>query len=136
MPLTEADGLIWPENKWSSLNLERSKSTFDSLAWLTERLSLPPALHEWNFPKEPGQAVCAAGCQCCAPSQPQMRWLNVKGKVMAREDPQEAAEYECRIKVRYQISWNLSFNHAIRTGNLTGAMCSASRRAHRHLWSA
>eukprot|EP00873_Tetraselmis_striata_P026775 jgi/Tetstr1/447039/TSEL_034496.t1 len=100
VPLTEADGLIWPENKWSSLNLERSKSTFDSLAWLTERLSLPPALHEWNFPKEPGQAVCAAGCQCCAPSQPQMRWLNVKGKVMAREDLQEAAEYECRIKTR------------------------------------
>mmetsp|Transcript_22634 Transcript_22634/g.62827 ORF Transcript_22634/g.62827 Transcript_22634/m.62827 type:complete len:2149 (-) Transcript_22634:730-7176(-) len=99
VPLSNEDRELWPADDWGSLNLERSKVQFDQLSWLTERLSLPHQLQCWI---ESG--IVATGpinvCQCCAPSQPCMQWVYNNGKLVAREDPQQAAEYECRIKIR------------------------------------
>eukprot|EP00951_Prasinocladus_malaysianus_P040524 scaffold466920_cov42-Prasinocladus_malaysianus.AAC.1 len=99
VPLTVSDEKLWPQSEWVSLNLERSKATFDQLAWLTERLELPDRLEEWNWAsKEPGQPVKVTSCQCCAPELPRMSWFNQKGKIVAKEDPMQAAAYECQIK--------------------------------------
>jgi len=97
VPLTAEDGHLWKDN-WTCINLERSKALFDRFAWLTERLQLPDILQRWNGP--PGTRHKISGCACCAPPQPGMEWVYCDGRLSAREDPQQAADYEFRIKAR------------------------------------
>lgn len=99
VPLTDEDQQVWPVDRWEALNLERSKAAFDQLAWVTERLSLPDQVKEWNWPQD-GAGKQIKVCSCCAPPLPSMRWVYHNGKLTAREDPQQAADYESRIKVR------------------------------------
>ena len=67
-----------------------------SIAWITERLGLPPALTDWVAIDHPAAigAWRAGGspCQACAPQMPKLEWLHVGRKVTAVEDPVQVSK--------------------------------------------
>ena len=139
VPLTAEEQRVFPPDAWESLNLERSKAAFDQLAWLTERLSLPDQLKDWNSTADGKHHGRVNVCACCAPPLPRMRWVQHKNKLVAQEDQQQAAEYETRIKVQFlpllciasrMVGHALCHCHWLSMANDT---CTACRSGHRHL---
>ena len=81
----------------STLDLQRSKATFDSIAWFTNKLGIPQGLSEWS-PSAPTQGDI---CLRCAPKKASLQWHKGPGvKLQARENQLEAAEYEQGLKKR------------------------------------
>jgi site-specific DNA-cytosine methylase len=102
---------------WLELDLQRSKSTFGSFAWFTQRLALPKPVNEWqtitpNFGESADGPIVR--CERCAPTAPTLQWsranktsgsarektVTASKKVVAREDPIEAGCYEQALKSR------------------------------------
>ena len=95
---TDQDERHWPsEGHRSTLDLQRSKATFDNIAWFTNKLCIPKGLSEWSPPAPMQGEVCLK----CAPKKASLQWHKGAGaKLEARENQLEAAEYEQGLKKR------------------------------------
>ena len=95
-------------SKWLDVNLRKSKSIFDSLAFVTSRASLPEAVSESWLALDNSSGIVRDGedapCPRCSPVKPGVRWTRVtKGKrsmFIPKEDVKEAAGYEQTLKNR------------------------------------
>jgi hypothetical protein len=94
----------WVEGgEWEDIPLQRSKAKFESIAWFTERLALPPTLRGWAPVVGGGDGAHACSgksCARCAPAMPQLQFVTVGRQVEAREDVRQAGEYEQALKRR------------------------------------
>ena len=91
--LTGLPASAWPRTqsneRWSTVDLLRSKSTFDCIAWATNRIRIPEVLKEWATLH---LDVAPPRCEIYAPSQPSLQWhVQPNGKLEARENQLEAA---------------------------------------------
>ena len=109
VPLAEVDKHAWPTGEFETIRLDKSAETFKRLHWFTSRLEIPKSLQRWNdldlkIPNKhsSNRVFDALICSRCAPVPPTLRWSRFYGstKVEAREDPQQAAEYEQALKCR------------------------------------
>ncbi|UZJ52821.1 hypothetical protein CBS101457_002141 [Exobasidium rhododendri] len=91
---------LWPnvEGAWYQVDLEHhAATTFRSLAWLTERIRLPPTLSSWMTIETESQERC----QRCAPRPPAIQWLHLPGRSpVPMENEQQAGPYEQALKRR------------------------------------
>lgn len=88
---------VWPEGVWKEVDKIHERNTFESLAWLTERVRSMPHLSKWNdleLPKD------HSNCERCAPTPPNLKWIRKANKYVPREDPEQAAPYERALKNR------------------------------------
>lgn len=88
---------IWPEGVWREVDKIHERNTFESLAWLTERLRSMPHLSRWNDIELPENY---SNCERCAPTPPHLKWIRKANKYVPREDPKQAAPYERALKNR------------------------------------
>ena len=113
IPLTEvsAGDKLWRkcdveknEGKWTEVNLQKSKSVFDKLAFFTERLDVPEAVQLWNKFSTDAAEPYGFDCLKCAPKVPGVAWKVVsqggKHSYKPQEDVQEAGAYEQALKLR------------------------------------
>lgn len=97
VPLEKQAEAVWPRSVWEQVDKIHERNTFESLAWLTERIRSMPHLADWNSLQLPGDH---SNCERCAPSPPSLRWVP-KGKgFVPREDTEQAAPYERALKNR------------------------------------
>ena len=91
-------GPEWPQGKWTDVDKVHERSTFKSLAWLLERIRhVDENFHSWqNVEALEGHF----NCERCAPTAPELRWVQSSKKMIAVEDPVQAGEYERRLKRR------------------------------------
>ena len=90
----------WPQRpEWRSLDLQRSKTTFDSFNWFMPLLTIPEAVQDWTtVPSINGDF---APDPRCAPPKPSLQWHRMSGnKLEPRENQLEAAQYEQALKGR------------------------------------
>ncbi|TPX64723.1 hypothetical protein SpCBS45565_g05673 [Spizellomyces sp. 'palustris'] len=103
VPLTHAES-VWPRDKWEEIDLlHRGRSTFESLAWITERIKGITALQDWM--DVPGvhdidDRGKPSPCERCAPTPPELIWIRRGTSASAFEDPQQAGAYEQNLKRR------------------------------------
>lgn len=91
-------GTEWPRGKWADVDKIHERGTFRSLAWLLERIRhVDDNFRAWQQVDIPGDC---SNCERCAPSAPELRWVQSGKKVIAMEDPVQAGEYERRLKRR------------------------------------
>lgn len=88
---------VWPEDVWREVDRIHERNTFESLAWLTERVRSMPHLSKWNFVELPDDH---SNCERCAPTTPRLKWIRKANKYVPREDPTQAAPYERALKNR------------------------------------
>lgn len=88
---------IWPEGVWREVDKIHERNTFESLAWLTERVRSMPHLSRWNAIELPEDH---SNCERCAPTPPHLKWIRKSNKYVPREDPEQAAPYERALKNR------------------------------------
>ena len=105
VPLLRDEVSEWSFGQWGLIPLTKSKTTFGSIAWITERLALPPVCREWTRLSHPSALSAWANgrspCEACAPTMPQLQWVAVsRSKIVAVEDPVQAGAYEQRLKRR------------------------------------
>ncbi|KAL1629414.1 hypothetical protein SLS54_001163 [Diplodia seriata] len=87
---------------------ERNGTAFmKAFSWVLATNSHLPSLKEW---RRLHIGDIAAHCDTCGPALPSVRWApsesvrgKTKGTFIAQEDPEEAAQYELRMKGRPQI---------------------------------
>ncbi|GMI05451.1 hypothetical protein TrVE_jg4580 [Triparma verrucosa] len=107
------DGRLWKMckaektgDKWTEVNLKKSKKVFDELAWVTSRLSVPENVKAWNSLETEGDLPYGFDCFKCAPTVPGVAWKVVskggKQSYQPQEDVQEAGAYENALKARPQ----------------------------------
>ncbi|KAJ6498346.1 hypothetical protein DFH09DRAFT_336020 [Mycena vulgaris] len=99
VPLRGQAGSEWPRGKWGEVDKVHERSTFRSLAWLLERIrhvddSFRGAWQTVELPQD------ISNCERCAPSAPQLQWIQAGKKMVALEDPVQAGEYERSLKKR------------------------------------
>jgi site-specific DNA-cytosine methylase len=101
-------------SRWAELDLQRSKTTFGSFAWFTQRLALPKPVNDWQEITPAFEDGAIVRCERCAPTAPTLKWVRenktsgsareknvtVSKKITAREDPVEAGKYEQALKSR------------------------------------
>ena len=89
----------WPQRpEWRTLDLQRSKDTFESFNWFMPMLTIPEAIQDWtsvasieaDFAPDPR----------CAPQKPSLQWYKQGNKIEPRENQLEAAQYEQALKAR------------------------------------
>jgi hypothetical protein len=97
VPLGDQAESCWPRGKWQEIDVIHERLTYESLAWLTERVRSIKQLSKWS---EIPTNLETANCGRCAPSPPKLKWFMIKNKFKAFEDPQEAAPYERALKNR------------------------------------
>jgi len=100
VPLANPDERLWPQGRWERLDLLRSKAHFDDMAWFTQRLGIPAALRDWV--RGTIRAAHTGRCGRCAPSPPDLVWVNTGRKLEPREDVKQAGAYEQALKHRPQ----------------------------------
>ena len=90
----------WPQRPdWRTLDLQRSKDTFESFNWFMEMLTIPEAIRDWTA--VPSIEADFAPDPRCAPPKPSLQWHRVSGnKIEPRENQLEAAQYEQALKAR------------------------------------
>lgn len=98
VPLTGQAEKVWPKGRWVEVDEIHERQTFESLAWLTERVRSLEQLSEWSTLEFPPAGL--TNCERCSPTPPQLKWYFVKNSHKAIEDPQEAAPYERALKAR------------------------------------
>lgn len=91
-------GPEWPADDWKEVDKIHERGTFKALAWLLERIRhVDDSLSSW-------QSIDGSNhhnnCERCAPSAPQLRWVQTGKKMVAIEDSIQAGEYERRLKGR------------------------------------
>ena len=93
-------------DKWTEVNLQKSKKVFDELAWVTSRLEVPEKVRNWNNLETGDDQPYGFECLKCAPRVPGVAWKVVtkgnKQSYMPQEDVQEAGAYEQALKTRPQ----------------------------------
>jgi len=99
---------IWKQvdavgDSWCEVNLTKSKSIFESLAYFVSRVRVPPTVSDWlPVAASDGTALEAGGV--CAPSPPSVVWrpATERGRLVytPQEDVQEAGRYEHALKAR------------------------------------
>lgn len=92
----QAEG-VWPEGVWREVDKIHERNTFESLAWLTERVRSIKHLSRWNDLELPEDY---SNCERCAPTPPNLKWIRKANKYVPREDPEQAAPYERALKNR------------------------------------
>lgn len=91
-------GPEWTLGKWSEVDKIHERVTFKALAWLLERIRhVDDNLLTWQTVITPDHHL---SCERCAPTAPELRWVQSNKKVVAIEDPVQAGEYERRLKGR------------------------------------
>ena len=130
VPLPAVDATAWPAGpEYETIRNDRSHSTYSKLAWFTSRLELPEGVQTFvpldNGAKGSCAELCDASCPRCAPQPPRLQWVRQasneieagndeatkkpkKPKIIARENPQEAAKYEQALKRRpapFVVQW-------------------------------
>ena len=121
VPLAQVDKHAWPTGEFETIRLDKSAETFKRLHWFTSRLEIPKSLQRWNgldlkVPNKHSSDRCDEYiCSRCAPVPPTLRWSRFYGsnKIEAREDPQQAAEYEQALKCRpapFIVRWKREAN--------------------------
>ena len=82
----------------------RSKTAFKDVKWLTTRLEIPSVFDSWHeFILPPALQQSTPGSspnEVCAPTPPALQFVLVKNKLIARENPAQAGEYEKALKNR------------------------------------
>ncbi|KAG5187340.1 hypothetical protein JKP88DRAFT_161808 [Tribonema minus] len=96
--LAEEDACIWGEaGTWTTIAAKSFRSTFSSLAHITERLSLPSHVTQWSEEHTSDGTLCTS----CAPREPSLRWVRTsRGKLEPVEDIVEAGVFEQTLKKR------------------------------------
>ncbi|KAL0575290.1 hypothetical protein V5O48_006691 [Marasmius crinis-equi] len=98
VPLRGQAGSEWPAGTWGEVDKVHERETYRAIAWLLERVRrAEDHFAEWQQVSLPHDHL---GCERCAPSAPQVRYVNAGQKIAAIEDPVEAGEYERKLKRR------------------------------------
>lgn len=97
VPLRGQAEAVWPQGVWREVDKIHERNTFESLAWLTERVRSMPHLSKWNDLELPEDH---SNCERCAPTPPDLKWVRKANKYIPREDPEQAAPYERALKNR------------------------------------
>ncbi|KAG0123556.1 hypothetical protein HOY82DRAFT_495139 [Tuber indicum] len=92
----QAEG-VWPKGVWKQVDKIHERNTFESLAWLTERVRSMRHLSNWNALDLPEDHT---SCERCAPTPPNLRWVMKGNKFVPMEDAKQAAPYELALKNR------------------------------------
>ncbi|KAJ3287354.1 hypothetical protein HK104_008647 [Borealophlyctis nickersoniae] len=107
VPLRQDDESLWPRGRWATIDLlHKGRATFESLAWVTERVPPLTALGSWVDAGEVDQKFNVHGtkipspCERCAPTEPDLRWVPVGKDLIPLEDPVQAGAYEQALKKR------------------------------------
>ena len=96
--LRDQAGPEWPRGKWADVDKVHERSTFKSLAWLLERIRhVDDNFHAWQNVEDLDGHF---NCERCAPTAPELRWVQTSKKIVAVEDSVQAGEYERRLKRR------------------------------------
>lgn len=97
VPLRGQAESVWPDGFWVEVDKIHERNTFESLAWLTERVRSMNHLSRWNDLNLPDDH---SNCERCAPTPPDLKWIRKGNKYVPREDPEQAAPYERALKNR------------------------------------
>jgi hypothetical protein len=99
VPMDAREGDIWPsDNLWHEIDKVHERVTYQSLAWLTERVRRIDSLGQWMDIELPDDNL---HCERCAPATPSLRWVKKQDKKWHPiEDPEQAGSYEQRMKNR------------------------------------
>ncbi|KAF8075101.1 hypothetical protein FPV67DRAFT_1476000 [Lyophyllum atratum] len=98
VPLKGHAGPEWPRGAWKEIDKIHERSTFQSLAWLLERVRhFDEKFADWQDVVAPDNL---SNCERCAPTAPKLEWTLVGKKMVAIEYPVQAGEYERRLKRR------------------------------------
>lgn len=98
VPLNGQAESVWPEGKWVEVDPIHERLTYESLAWLTERVRSFKELSTWSMLE--ANECSLDNCERCAPKPPTLKWVKHNNRHLAIEDPQEAAPYERALKAR------------------------------------
>ncbi|KAF8967596.1 hypothetical protein BDZ97DRAFT_1903203 [Flammula alnicola] len=91
-------GPEWPRGKWEEVDKIHERGTFKALAWLLERIRhVDDSFRSWQ---QIDSTEDHSNCERCAPTAPQLRWVQSKNKMVPVEDSIQAGEYERRLKSR------------------------------------
>ena len=120
LDFSETNGKLWARmaNKvWHDINLQKSKSVMESLAWIVKKLNLPHGISEWNsIERNPKTSPRGFHSEKCSPKLPYVRWMAIqKGnsvQYVPKEDVQEAGQFERALKERPDI-WNMQLSKDI-----------------------
>ena len=110
--LADVDKDFWPEKEYAVIRLDKSHAIFQRLEWFTSRMELPKVVEKWNEIKDDHVMNCAGfACARCAPPPAKIVWLKTVGssKIVAKEDPLQAAKYEQALKCRpepFVVQWS------------------------------
>ncbi|KIK50592.1 hypothetical protein GYMLUDRAFT_51100 [Collybiopsis luxurians FD-317 M1] len=97
VPLRGQSGAEWPMESWDEVDKIHERGTFRSLAWLFERIKdVSGNFTSW----QQVEGLDHSNCERCAPTAPEVQYLQVKNKIVGVEDPVQAGEYERRLKRR------------------------------------
>ncbi|KAF9038468.1 hypothetical protein BJ165DRAFT_1352302 [Panaeolus papilionaceus] len=90
-------GKEWPRDAWKEVDKVHERGTFRALAWLLERIRhVDDHFKSWQTIELSGHD----NCERCAPTPPQLRWVQANKKIVAVEDSLQAGAYERRLKRR------------------------------------
>ncbi|KAJ3734990.1 hypothetical protein DFJ43DRAFT_63932 [Lentinula guzmanii] len=96
-PLRGQSGPEWPLESWREVHKSDEREIFRSIAWLLERIKdVSGRFHSWQKVEE----LDHSNCERCAPTPPDIEYVQVKNKIVGIEDPAQAGEYERRLKRR------------------------------------
>ncbi|KAJ4475050.1 hypothetical protein J3R30DRAFT_3777458 [Lentinula aciculospora] len=96
-PLRGQSSSEWPLGCWREVNKSDEREIFRSIAWLLERIKdVSGRFHSWQKVED----LDHSNCERCAPTPPDIKYLQVKNKIVGIEDPVQAGEYERRLKQR------------------------------------
>ncbi|KAF8906255.1 hypothetical protein CPB84DRAFT_1770364 [Gymnopilus junonius] len=98
VPLRGQAGSEWPRGTWADVDKIHERSAFKALAWLLERVRhVDENFRSWQ---QIDSSHDGFNCERCAPSAPELRWVQSVKKIVAVEDPVQAGEYERCLKRR------------------------------------
>ena len=114
LQFSKTNNNLWSrmENKvWHDINLQKSKSVMENLAWIVKKLSLPEGITEWHsLMRNPKTSPRGFHSEKCSPKLPYVRWMAIqKGnsvQYVPKEDVQEAGQFERALKER-PGAWNM-----------------------------
>ncbi|GLA58790.1 hypothetical protein AtubIFM54640_008897 [Aspergillus tubingensis] len=94
--------VLWKKESWEIINPIDSPSLLQDLSWLLQKAAVISGFEDWNAvsdtdtPGEDGSSTCT-----CVPLKPRIIWgRDNRGRIMAYEDPYDAALYERQAKAR------------------------------------
>lgn len=97
VPLEGQAEKVWPHDRWEEVDQIHERGTFETLAWLTERIKSLDQLSQWNELPLPEDH---SNCERCAPKEPDLKWVLLGTKFTPIEDSKQAGPYETALKNR------------------------------------